>query len=80
MSDEREMVERVARAIMQDLNTGNAVAMRYEEFSPITRERFHKVARSAIEAMRMTYETGDALDVIQAKRIWNAGIDAALAG
>jgi hypothetical protein len=85
MSDVPDMIERVEAAIMKALEDHGE-----SEFSGWHGEFPHiaildgnfdlaKVARAAIEAMRMPHERGDSLDVIQAKRVWNAGIDAALA-
>lgn len=78
---ETPMVERAARAICKaegidpDFRDeilsarGGCPQWRYEI----------DAARAAIGAMRMTHLPGDSMDIINAKRAWNAGIDAALA-
>jgi len=64
MDDVPEMVMKVARAIDDQLHAD---------------PHLPTVARAAIEAMRLKHQRGDAPDIIQAKRAWNTGIDAALA-
>lgn len=70
---ETPMVEAVARAIVAAPNPFVEGVDTEPNYCALEQ------ARAAIGAMRMTHLPGDGMDIINAKRTWNAGIDAALA-
>lgn len=78
---ETPMVEKVARALCA-ADTFDPDATYYDEMKEEYFwywKLYEADARTAIQAMRMTHLPGDSMDIINAKRAWNAGIDAALA-
>jgi len=93
MPETPEMVERVARAALARIRSLGVFAPwsidgEDEHALPddgtlqvLVNGHFDmmEVARAAILAMRMTHLPGDDPHIINAKRVWNAGIDAALA-